>query len=192
MSDKCTVGFYSQAELPVALRVCQESRNVVKGLYPRCFGWFLQPERILFNFNLDTLYLPVSPAEEELRRLFGVLKASELNHIQSIAIHEKNFTASSADPYQAIVGLNRVLRAMPHLKEITIVFDITTEESNPHSSQTAQIKFYASHEAGNAQEGWPAVVEELPNTEEKFAWWKPSRNTKLTAVYGWRPISSAQ
>ncbi|KAH9203591.1 hypothetical protein DL95DRAFT_142795 [Leptodontidium sp. 2 PMI_412] len=61
-SDHCTKGFYSQAALPAALHVCRESRQAVEVLYPRCFGSFLQPERVRFNFDLDVLYLDISKA----------------------------------------------------------------------------------------------------------------------------------
>lgn len=67
-------GLPSQFALPAALYACRESRQAVEALYPSCFGSFLQPENERFNFDLGIFYLYISPEEEGLRRLFGVLK----------------------------------------------------------------------------------------------------------------------
>jgi hypothetical protein len=74
----CTDGFYSQAALPTALHVCRESRRAVETLYPRCFGSFLQPERVHFNFDLDILHIDLSQEEEGLHHFLGILKEIEL------------------------------------------------------------------------------------------------------------------
>jgi hypothetical protein len=70
LASNFCAGFYSQAALPAALHACWESRQAVEALYPSCFGSFLQPERVRFNFDLDTLYLDISQEEEGLDHFF--------------------------------------------------------------------------------------------------------------------------
>jgi hypothetical protein len=88
MSDIYNIGFCSQAALPVALHISRESRQAVKTFYPSCFGSFLQPARIRFNFDLYILYLDISQEEEGLRHLFGIWKEIELARLKYVAIDE--------------------------------------------------------------------------------------------------------
>lgn len=48
-----------------------------------------------------------------------------------------------------------------------------------------QIKFYAEHKAGEAEESWPADVKGLPNVQEQYTGWGVSNDIRMTAVYGW-------
>jgi hypothetical protein len=186
-SDICT-GFYSQAALPVALHVCQESRQAVEALYPCCFGSFLQPERIRFNFDLDILYLDISQEEEGLHHFFGVLKETELTRLKYVAIDEAYLFNGLVDLHSTIAGLKRALKAMTGLKEIIVVCDITIGGPNDFSLPRMQIKFYAERKAGEAEESWPADAEELPNVQEKYRDWKLSNVMRMTAVYGRRAL----
>jgi hypothetical protein len=186
-SDICT-GFYSQAALPVALHVCQESRQAVEALYPCCFGSFLQSERIRFNFDLDILYLDISQEEEGLHHFFGVLKETELTRLKYVAIDEAYLFNGLVDLHSTIAGLKRALKAMTDLKEIIVVFDITIGGPNDFSLPRMQIKFYAERKAREAEESWPADAEELPNVQEKYRDWKLSNVMRMTAVYGRRPL----
>jgi hypothetical protein len=184
-SDYCTTGFYSQAALPTALHVCRESRQAVEALYPHCFGSFLQPERVRFNFDLDILYLDVSQEEDGLYRLFGILKETELARLKYIAIDEAYLGDGLPDFHSTIAGLKNALRAMINLKEMIVVRDITTGELNRYLAPRLQMKFYAELELGQAEEGWPVSIDELPDVQE-YAGWKGSQNVLMTAVYGWR------
>lgn len=47
------------------------------------------------------------------------------------------------------------------------------------------MKFYAELMLGQAEEGWPVSIDELPNVQE-YARWKLSQNVLMTAVYGRR------
>ncbi|KAH6699876.1 hypothetical protein BKA61DRAFT_582725 [Leptodontidium sp. MPI-SDFR-AT-0119] len=129
-SDHCTTGFYSQVALPTALHVCRESRQAVEARYPLCFGSFLQPERVRFNFDLDILYLDISQEEDGLYRLFGVLKETELARLKYVAIDEAYLGDGLAGFHSTIAGLKNALRAMTTLKEMIMVRDITTDTSN--------------------------------------------------------------
>lgn len=186
-SDICTTGFYSQAALPVALHVSRESRQAVEAFYPSCFGSFLQPERVRFNFDLDILYLDMSQEEEGLYHLFGILKEIELARLKYIAIDEGYLGDSIFDLHLVKAGLKRALKAMTSLKEMIVVRDITIQGPNYHSVP-AQIRFYTEHETGEAEESWPANVEELPDVEKEYRDWKLSNVMKMTAMYGWRAL----
>jgi len=186
-SDICT-GFYSQAALPAALHVCRESRQAVEALYPSCFGSFLQPERVRFNFDLDTLYLDISQEEEGLLHFFGVLKEIELTRLKYVAIDEAYLYNGVVDLHLTIAGLKRALKAMADLKEMIVVRDITNRRPNYDSLSRIQIKFYAEHKTGETEESWPADVEELPDVQEEYKDWKLSNVVRMTAVYGWRAV----
>lgn len=182
-SENCTTGFFSQAALPAVLHTCRESRQAVEMLYPYCFGSFLQPERVRFNFDLDILYLDISQEEEGLFRLFGILKETELTRLKYVAIEDTYLHDVMNNHHLTIEGLKRALIAMTDLKELTIVRDITVRGWESHSLPAVQIKFYTE---GESEEGWPADVEELPHVEEGLAGWRLPKAVKITAVNGWR------
>jgi hypothetical protein len=50
-------GFRARVELPVALRVCRESRAAVDKMYVHCFGSILKPPHIRVNFEPDAVFL---------------------------------------------------------------------------------------------------------------------------------------
>lgn len=182
-SHNCTTGFYSQAALPAVLQACRESRQMVEALYPRCVGSFLQPERVRFNFDLDTLYLDISQEEDGLHRLFGVLKETELARLKYVAIDEA-YLSVRVDFDSTTAGLKGALKAMTNLKEMIVVRDITINTSNNFTLPPVQIKLYLEH--GELEGILPADVEELPDVEKEFAGWKLSKPTKMMAVYGRR------
>ncbi|PMD46790.1 hypothetical protein L207DRAFT_507669 [Hyaloscypha variabilis F] len=184
-SDFCD-GFYLQAALPVALHVCRESRQAVETLYPRCFGSFLQPERIRFNFDLDILYLDLSQEEEGLHHFLGILKETELIRLKYVAI-DSAYLGGLVDSHLQIPALKRALKAMTNLREMIVVCDATIGENDNYfvrRHRRAQMKFYAGRDA---EDNWPpADIEELPNVQEEYRDWKLSNVMKVTAMYGWR------
>jgi hypothetical protein len=49
-----------------------------------------------------------------------------------------------------------------------------------------QMKIYAGRDA---EENWPpGDNEELPDVQQEYGDWILSNVTKMTAVYGWRPV----
>lgn len=52
-----SVGFHSCAQLPTALSINKDSRDVVVQLYPVCFGNFMLPPTTRFSMAIDTLLL---------------------------------------------------------------------------------------------------------------------------------------
>jgi hypothetical protein len=130
--------------------VCRESRQAVEALYPCCFGSFLQPERVRFNFDLDILYLDISQ-EEGLHHFFGVLKETELTRLKYVAINEAYLFNGVVDLYLTIAGLKRAIKAMIDLKEMIVIHDITMRRPNDFSLLWIQIKFYTERKAGEAK-----------------------------------------
>ena len=166
-SDICT-GFYAQAALPAALYVCRELRQAVEALYLTCFGSFLRPERVRFNFDLDILYLDISQEEEGLYYLFGILKEIELTCLKYIAINEAYLPDGMVDFHLMKAGLKRALKAIINLKEIIVIRSIIISRPNSYSLPITQIKFYTKYKIGEAKENWPANIEELPNIQKKY------------------------
>ncbi|KAL3420274.1 hypothetical protein PVAG01_08773 [Phlyctema vagabunda] len=180
-SNDCSVGFYSQATLPATLQACRESRKAVEFLYPRCFGSFLQPERIRFNFQIDILYVDVSQEEEGLYRLFAMFKEAELRSLEHFALDE-GFLLDELTNFQSKVAvLKTALKAMTNLKNLVIVSDVSSEDQDD-----MQMKFYPDSKTGEAEEGWPDDVVSLDDVQEKYASWNAVSGVKMTAVYGWR------
>jgi hypothetical protein len=188
LASDISTGFYSQAAPPAALHVCRESRQAVEALYPICFGSFLQPERVRFNFDLDILYLDTSQEEEGLRHFFGILKEIELARLKYVAIDEGYFIDEVVDIRLTKAALKRALKAMTGLKEIIVVRDITSGRLDDYSLPPRQIKFYVEHRTAEAEGSWPADVEELPDVQEEYRDWKLSNVIKMTPVYGWRAV----
>ena len=180
LASDCCDGFYSHAALPAALHVCRESRQAVEALYPSCFGSFLQPERVRFNFDLDILYLDISEEEEGLNHFFGILKETELIRLKYVAI-DSAYLGGVADFQLTTAALKRALKAMTDLKEMIVVCDVTDSSF----LQRTQMKFYAERDA---EENWPHTdIEELPDVQKEYGGWKLSNVKKMTAVYGRRP-----
>jgi hypothetical protein len=85
-----------------------------------------------------------------------------------------------------MAALKRALKTMTGLEEIIVVCDIATGEGDNSFMRRTQMKFYAGRDA---EENWPpGDIEELPDVQQEYGDWKFSNITKMTAVYGWRPV----
>ncbi|KAK0101353.1 hypothetical protein ONS95_006528 [Cadophora gregata] len=191
-SEYCTAGFFSQATLPVAFCVSKESREEAKKHYKLSFGSFLQPAKIYFNFNIDTLYIDVALEEDGLHRLFGILKQDELSRIKHVAIDEAYLDAEDPDrvvpPSPMTAGLRMALKAMTSLKEVTVVREIEDDSQNWHQGRVpkVQIKFCHANELGDVNEDWIASAGELPDVGRELRAWKLEKSVRKKAMYGWR------
>jgi hypothetical protein len=54
---------------------------------------------------------------------------------------------------------------MTNLKEMIVVRDITIDEPNRYFAPQVQMKFYAELKLGQAEEGWPVSIDELPDVQ---------------------------
>jgi 2EXR family len=121
----CERGFYSLVQIPVALRVDQDSRSAVSFLYHMSFGNILHPANIVFNFSLDTLYFDDEIWHEIPNFLVG-LKDLERNQLQSIAVDRfiddvREWDDMYYNPYINMDCLKTATASMPALREIYIV-----------------------------------------------------------------------
>jgi hypothetical protein len=120
--DSC---FYSRANLPVALVVCQDSRNALISSYPVSFGSALKVPQIRFNFSLDTLYFDCLFSDHFFHFL-DVLTSRNVSELRYIAICE----ASGFHPYadnqheEFWKSLEQHLDALTGLKELLVVLEI--------------------------------------------------------------------
>ncbi|KAG4433689.1 hypothetical protein IFR05_010828 [Cadophora sp. M221] len=185
-SENCTTGFYSRAALPTALHVNQESRTEALISYSACFGSFLQPERILFNYKIDILYIDVALEEDGLHRLLGVLKETELASLKYVAIDDAYLEDSVVNHGSASAGPRRALKAMRGLREMIVVREIEfdTRPRNHSKAPRLEMKFCADA----VEEGLPVDIEDLPDVNKVHQGWRPSKSVQMTAVRGWRTL----
>jgi hypothetical protein len=161
-------GFYAIAAIPIALQVCRESRTAVESFYPLCFGSFLQPERIRFNFQLDTFSLLTEDEEEAVPHLFGILKQSELESLRQVAIDECLLDSEASSSLW-----NKAILSMNGLKRLTIVRDALftlRSDDGMHSSTQLELLDEPSSMLRATSLGlvWPEDAEKLPETEKEL------------------------
>ncbi|KAH6720356.1 hypothetical protein BKA61DRAFT_708642 [Leptodontidium sp. MPI-SDFR-AT-0119] len=183
VSENCTTGFYSQAALPPVLHVNQESMKEALKSYSACFGSFLQPKRILFNYKIDVFYIDIALEEDSLHRLFGVLKETELVSLKYIAIDDAYLEDAIIDHGPSTAGLRKALKAMKGLREMIVVREIEfdTRLWNHSRAPRVEMKFCANP----VEEGLPVDIEELPDVNKVYKGWKPPKSVQMTAVHGW-------
>ncbi|CZR62904.1 uncharacterized protein PAC_12801 [Phialocephala subalpina] len=85
--DKLYASYYSRIPLPVALKVCRDSRNAVLPFYPLCFASFLSRPKIRFNLFFDTLYID-DTFGKHLFELLGNLNPIKMAGLQNMAISD--------------------------------------------------------------------------------------------------------
>lgn len=187
-------GFSSNALLPASTRACRESRRAVPAQYECCFNSFHNPARVLFNFDVDTLYLETKTIRPMCWYLRGVLKETELERLRYLAVDEELLDEEGKNAGFA-AGLGRAVMAMTRLEELKIVLDIgsvlaLSEQMNALRS-VRQIVFL--DEARSRQRtcelgwNWPDRKNErgrLPDLK-RYESWLP-KHVKVEGVYGWR------
>ncbi|KAH6673641.1 hypothetical protein B0J14DRAFT_53244 [Halenospora varia] len=115
-------GFYTYCALPVALGVCQESRNAVIDSYPMCFGSTIDPAAIRFNFDLDTLFVGHDMGCELFSPNF-VLTQHEKDNLQHFVVAKIgmdemwNTYAADGDSWDKLEG---VINSFTKLKTLAI------------------------------------------------------------------------
>jgi hypothetical protein len=84
-------GFATKAPPPVALAICQESRNEVIRRYPKCFGTKYNPSHIRFNWEKDILYLGPEAGENAAAALLDHIPEKDFLSLRNVAFHESAF-----------------------------------------------------------------------------------------------------
>jgi hypothetical protein len=188
-SNYCKTSFYSDTRLPVALEVCQDSRNAVRHLYSERFGWNW-PGRVLFNFEIDTLYLDSSAIRPLCAFLKGILKEKELELLKYVAFDQRLLVE---DGYG--LGIRKALRAMTELREMKIVRHVEAvifpRGGEGYSEGKGQIVFLGEMRSKGRVWAldwtWPDRPEEkLPDVQIYNSWTNLPGSVEVKVVYGWR------
>jgi hypothetical protein len=116
-------GFTTTSDPPIALEVCQESRNHLVNSYPLCFGSIYHPAKIRFNFSIDTLYMDNS-LEEDLAHVFSTFKDREISSLRYLALDTYYGTAPIEDDFDQFDGLKRAVKSLTGLRELLVVHHV--------------------------------------------------------------------
>jgi hypothetical protein len=116
-------GFSSLSSVPMALRVCKESRDTVIHSYPLCFGSIFYPPKIRFNFTLDTLYID-NKIEEDIPHFFSTLREREISSLRFLAIDGYFVGPTSQYDVAFISNMRRAVKSLTGLKELLVVLTI--------------------------------------------------------------------
>ncbi|KAE9381207.1 hypothetical protein N431DRAFT_392183 [Stipitochalara longipes BDJ] len=116
-------GFLSNVDPPIALEVCQESRNHLLNNYPLCFGSIYHPAKIRFNFSIDTLYVDNS-MEDDMAHVFSTFREREISSLKYLAIDNYYGNAPIEDDYDPYEGLKRAVKSLTGLRELLVVFHV--------------------------------------------------------------------
>jgi hypothetical protein len=174
--------FYSKAHsapYPLALEICQESRNAIINEYPLCFGSIFYPATTRFNFKLDTLYIS-EELWEDLPNLFSLFRENEINNLQHIALDEFYVTQYELENPWHPAGLRRALKALKALKEVQIVFHIRDMAPNAYLEGCGEDHALVLYQ--NLPEYLDCfLIDPLPNEIKDGIWDGPYR-----PIYGWR------
>ncbi|TVY33217.1 hypothetical protein LSUB1_G008273 [Lachnellula subtilissima] len=145
-----TRGFYTRVKIPVALRVCKDSRDAVLSSYSTCFGNLMFTPRTLFNFSLDTLYIG-RQFQEQVLHLVASLNATEISKIQNLAIDSRiNFDPATG--YDAEIDYDACVKKSSLIDAKSKVFDLMHWLEYDIDEGTGTMKLY--HE-------WPTAVEDM-------------------------------
>jgi hypothetical protein len=139
-------GFHLKAVLPVALRVCRDSREAVMPHYPLSFGSYWFPAVTRFNFTLDTLLL-TDQLQEDMPWFFSTMSRKELGQLRHIAIDLTMFEGQHFRirpsyrfrdlPDKLLVAdLKKAVNRVPQLKEILKVYPMHDRADNVHWLKT--------------------------------------------------------
>ena len=143
-------GFFSHAKIPTALKVCQDSRQAVVTSYNICFGSVWYHPRILFNFDLDTVYIDIRLVQY-IPIFFSVLSREEMSRIRYMAIDADlelawDYGWNSRLVLDLFGPLKGAVESMTALAELGVVFELEswTDESIAwcHSSHRGSMQLF--------------------------------------------------
>jgi len=195
-----TRGFFTRVPIPVALRVCRDSRHAVGAAYPVSFGNILYQPRILFNFSLDTLYFDQA-IQNQFLHFLATMKTEEVKKISFVAIDsdiefdEEHWGDAYIDCFKALCN---VAPSLPALKEALLVQFIphASQDDIPIGNGTMQLfeewphEVWSYHWCDPDDEffGFPDYVcdEHVLEEPHQLSGLKDLRRVKTRSVWGWR------
>lgn len=110
-------GFATKTPPPVALSICQESRNEVIRRYPKCFGTYYNPSHIRFNWEIDILYLGPEAGENAAAALLDRMHEKDYLSLRNVAFHESAFVLNEPWAPMAV----RALKMMKNVEREIVV-----------------------------------------------------------------------
>ncbi|PMD23247.1 hypothetical protein NA56DRAFT_65113 [Hyaloscypha hepaticicola] len=110
-------GFTTKTPPPVALAICQESRNEVIRRYPKCFGTYYNPSNIRFNWEIDILYLGPEAVENAAAALLDRMHEKDYLSLRNVAFHESAFVSNESWAPMAV----RALKMMKNVEREIVV-----------------------------------------------------------------------
>ena len=110
-------GFATKAPPPVALAICQESRNEVIRRYPKCFGTNYDASHIRFNWEKDILYLGPEAGENSAAALLDRMYEKDYLSLKNVAFHESAFVSNQPWASTAV----RALKMMKNVEREIVV-----------------------------------------------------------------------
>ncbi|TAQ88097.1 hypothetical protein B7494_g3579 [Chlorociboria aeruginascens] len=175
--------------LPIALKVCRESRGYLLDSYPYCFGSRIHPPRLRFNFSLDTLYFDRS-FEHYISHFFGILSDTEIQNLRYLAIDcvIPSLDNDHASHFMSI--FQKAHEALTNLKELALVYDVEdlanldTKIFSPRWDNPMEL----FHDLPEELKVEGLNLDALPDAPEnqdvgRFAKWE---YPKFVPIYGWR------
>ncbi|TVY17186.1 hypothetical protein LARI1_G003842 [Lachnellula arida] len=130
-------GWTSHEPVPVALHICQESRQEALVHYQPSFGSYFHPSKIYFNFSRDTLLFGVSdPGSTYLLDVFlggGFHGANDVEKLLSMVLY------ISEDSYGRRYFIWNEIRLFTSLRELKIMVweaDLSSDELMRHYRST--------------------------------------------------------
>jgi len=121
-------GFCSRAPYPLALQVCQESRDAIILSYPLCFGSIFFPPKVRFKFDPDTLFID-NELEANLPHLFSTFRDAEIKGLKYLALDEYYIFDYRLDDDKLGEALKRAIKSLKSLKDTQLVFDVESMAS---------------------------------------------------------------
>jgi hypothetical protein len=116
------IGYATKTPPPVALAICQESRNEVICRYPKCFGTYYNPSHIRFNWEIDILYLGPEAGENAAAALLDRMHEKDYLSLRNVAFHESAFVSNQPWAPMAV----RALKMMKNVEREIVVAEQKT------------------------------------------------------------------
>lgn len=183
---------HERPKLPIALKVCSESRAFVQLKYPICFD-----SQCRVNFELDTIFHDpwVGSHDWSLPPCFDKFEMSNIRHL---AIQYGTWLSGDRLRNHS-AKMESYLAFMPHLQELIVVYnvsDLTRDEHpffDPEIANRAPIQLYADFAPRNyrGRRAWPRILSRLPDVMKTHPQWTACTKAKVYAMYGYRECTRA-
>lgn len=193
-------GFFSRVPTPIALRVCQDSRDAVKSKYPLSFGNVIYKPSTVFNYALDTLYIDQDVQHQALHFLAS-LSAEEISQIKHLAIDSflnEDWEIGGEMEWNLVEAYRKLASSMPALREYRIVHNLAFASHEEFQEGNGPMELY---------EDWPNGIWKQHCCDPDGLYWDDDdfecddhllpvavnairglKVPKMGSIWGWRPV----